>query len=96
MKYEAIYRHRETYSITAMCRFLEISRSGYYAHLKRRGRTDRDEALALLIAERRVQRYGKTLWCRRMQKWLAVEKSLYYNVKTVWRVMRKYGMLSVC
>lgn len=31
-----------------------------------------------------------------MQLWLAKEKHLYYNYKTVWRVMHRYGLLSVC
>jgi transposase InsO family protein len=31
-----------------------------------------------------------------MQKWLKQEKGLYYNYKTVWRVMQKYGLLSEC
>jgi len=30
-----IYRHREKYSICEMCRFFEVSRSGYYDYVKR-------------------------------------------------------------
>lgn len=94
LKYQVIYRNRKEYAVTAMCKFFEVSRSGYYDYVKRMDRPDRDDALAKLIAQRRSQRYGRSLGCRRMQKWLEIFKGLHYNYKTVWRVMRKYGLLS--
>ena len=30
VKYKVIYRHKDSYSISEMCRFFEVSRSGYY------------------------------------------------------------------
>ncbi len=93
-KYQVIYRNRKEYAVAAMCKFFKVSRSGYYDYLKRMGRPDRDEPLAKLIAQRRSQKYGRSLGCRRMQKWLEKFKGLHYNYKTVWRVMRKYGLLS--
>ena len=79
-----------------MCRFFSVSRSVYYDFIKRIDEQDRDEALKALIEERRARRYGKTLGCRKMQLWLEQQKNLHYNYKTVWRVMNKYGLLSVC
>lgn len=79
-----------------MCRFFCVSRSGYYNFIKRIDTPDRDEPLKELIEERRAQRYGKTLGCRKMQLWLERDKHRHHNYKTVWRVMRKYGLLSVC
>ena len=35
MKYQFISAHREEFEITVMCRVFEVSRSGYYAWLKR-------------------------------------------------------------
>lgn len=35
VKYKVIYRHREKYSIREMCRFFEVSRSGYYDYIRR-------------------------------------------------------------
>ena len=35
VKYMVIYRHKEKYSICEMCRFFEVSRSGYYDYVKR-------------------------------------------------------------
>lgn len=95
-KYRVIYKHREIYAVSVMCQFFDVSRSGYYDFVNRIDEPDRDEPLKELIEECRAQRYGKTLGCRRMQLWIFHKKHLYYNYKTVWRVMRKYGLLSVC
>ncbi len=96
IKYRVIYKHRDKYAISTMCWFFDVSRSGYYDFVKRADTPDRDEPLKAMIEERRSGRYGKTLGCRRMQLWLVQKKHLHYNYKTVWRVMRKYGLLSVC
>jgi transposase InsO family protein len=95
VKYRSIFKNRTKYPVTAMCHFFEVSRSGYYDFVKRIDMPDRDEPLAQLIEERRSQRYGKTLGCRKMQLWLDQEKRKHYNYKTIWRVMHKYGLLSV-
>ena len=96
LKYNVIYKHRKEYPVTVMCKFFRVSRSGYYDYVKRIGRPNRDEPLAKLIIERRSQKYGRSLGCRRMQKWLEKAKGLRRNDKTVWRVMRKYSLLSTC
>lgn len=96
IKYRVIYKNRGKYAISIMCSFFEVSRSGYYDFVKRIDEPDRDEPLKALIEERRAGRYGKTLGCRRIQLWLVQKKHLHYNYKTVWRVMSKYGLLSVC
>ena len=94
-KYRVIYRKRDRYSITEMCRFFGVSRSGYYAWLKRKDTPDRDQYLAKKIQQRRDMKFGKSLGCRRMQKWLSQE-GIDRNFKTVWRIMNKYGLLSEC
>ena len=70
-KYKAIYRNREKYGISEMCRFFAVSRSGYYGWLSKKDLPDRDEDIAQMICQRRSMKYGKSLGCRRMQKWLA-------------------------
>ena len=37
VKYAVIYRHRNEYSVSVMCRFFEVSRSGYYDFVRRIG-----------------------------------------------------------
>ena len=89
VKYKVIYCRREKYSVSVMCQFFGVSRSGYYDYVKRRSMSQRDLALAEC-----QQRCGKTYGYRRIHIWLMREKSLHFNPKTVLRVMNKYGMLS--
>ena len=93
VKYAVIYKHRSKYPVSVMCRFFEVSRSGYYGYLKRMGEPQRDEPLAEMIRECQ-ERCSKTYGYRRVHIWLMREKSLYLNPKTVLRVMNKYGLLS--
>jgi transposase InsO family protein len=76
-----------------MCKFFDVSRSGYYDFVKHKDKPQKDSELAELIQECQ-QRCGKTYGYRRVHIWLMREKSLYFNPKTVLRVMHKYGLLS--
>lgn len=51
IKYAVIYRHKDKYPVCKMCRFLGVSKSGYYDFIKRMDKPHRDEALAREIAE---------------------------------------------
>ncbi|MCL2108519.1 MAG: IS3 family transposase [Oscillospiraceae bacterium] len=92
MKYLVIFRHKEKYSVTVMCNFFEVSRSGYYDFIKRMDKPAFDEPLAEKIAE--CQRLtNKTYGYRRVHIWLE-RQGVHRNPKTVLRVMNKYGLLS--
>ena len=93
VKYRVIYRHREKYTISEMCRFFEVSRSGYYDFVKRMDVPAKDLPLAEKIRECQEQ-CGKTYGYRRVHLWLKREE-IYCNPKTVLRVMQKYNLLSV-
>ena len=93
VKYMVIYRHKEKYSISTMCRFFEVSRSGYYDYVKRMDIPAKDLSLAEKIRECQ-DKYGKTYGYRRVHMWLERE-GIYRNPKTVLRVMQKYNLLSV-
>ena len=88
-----IYRHREKYGISEMCRFFEVSRSGYYDYIKRMGIPAKDLPLAEKIKECQ-DKYGKTYGYRRVHIWLE-RNGIHKNPKTVLRVMQKYNLLSV-
>lgn len=92
-KYLVIYRHKNKYSISEMCRLFSVSRSGYYDFLKRMDRPSRDMELAEKIKECQVQT-GQTYGYRRVAIWLE-RNGIHHNPKTVLRVMRKYSLLSV-
>ena len=91
-KYAVIYRHREKYPISVMCRFFGVSRSGYYGYVGRVDKPEKDAALAEEIRQQQRQSL-RTYGYRRMQIALAA-KGIYRNPKTVLRVMKKYNLLS--
>jgi len=92
-KYLVIYRHSDRYPVTVMCKFFGVSRSGYYAYVRRMNRPQKDEPLARMIHECQ-DKCGKTYGYRRVHIWPMREKSLYFNPKTVLSVMNKYGLLA--
>ena len=92
LKYQVIYRHRAEYSVSIMCRFFGVSRSGYYAFVHRQGKPEKDAALAEVIAQQWERSY-RTYGYRRMWLWLK-HQNIFCNPKTVLRIMKKYDLLS--
>lgn len=93
VKYIVIYRHKDKYSISEMCRFFRVSRSGYYDFVKRMDIPAKDLPLAEKIRECQ-EKCGKTYGYRRVHIWLE-RNGIYHNPKTILRVMQKYSLLSV-
>lgn len=93
IKYQTIYKNRYEYGVSALCKFFDVSRSGYYAWLKRKDAQDRDLHLCGLIRECQ-QKTKQTYGYRRVRLWLLRKKHMSVNGKAVLRVMRKYGLLS--
>ena len=93
VKYNVIYRHREKYSISSMCRFFGVSRSGYYGYVQRMAIPDKDLPLAEKIKECQ-DKCGKTYGYRRVHIWLE-RQGIHHNPKTILRIMQKYSLLSV-
>ena len=93
VKYLVIYRHKEKYAISEMCRFFGVSRSGYYDFVNRMDIPAKDLPLAEKIRECQEQ-CGKTYGYRRVQLWLE-RNGIHHNPKTILRVMKKYNLLSV-
>ena len=88
-----IYRHKAQYTISEMCRFFSVSRSGYYDYVKRMDILAKDFPLAEKIQECQ-KRCGKTYGYRRVHIWLE-RNGIHRNPKTILRVMQKYNLLSV-
>ena len=88
----AIYRHKDKYSISEMCRFFEVSRSGYYDYVKRMDIPAWDLPLAEKIRECQEHSHS-TYGYRRVHIWLE-RQGIHKNPKTVLRVMQKYNLLS--
>jgi transposase InsO family protein len=92
IKYAVIYRHRDEYPVTVMCRFFGVSRSGYYDFVKRLGQPEYDAELAEKI-QACQNKVDKTYGYRRVWRWLR-DRNIQRNPKTVLRIMKKYGLLS--
>ena len=87
-----IYRHRDKFSISEMCRFFNVSRSGYYDYVKRMDVPSKDLPLVEKIKECQ-NKCGKTYGYRRVHIWLE-KQGIHHDPKTILRVMQKYGLLS--
>ena len=91
-KYAVIYQHRNEYPVSVMCRFFQVSRSGYYDFFHSMGRPEKDAALAEIITEHR-ERSFRTYVYRRW--WRILKKSINdERPKTILRIMEKYGLLA--
>ena len=93
VKYAAIEANKGSYPVQFMCRFFEVSRSGYYAWRKRKDKPDRDQSLGGLIAGCQRET-NETYGYRRVRLWLFRKHGLVVNHKAILRLMRKYGLLS--
>ena len=92
VKYHVIFMNRDKYAISTMCKFFEVSRSGYYDYVRRMDQPAFDSAIAKEI--RQIQEFSdKTYGYRRVWKVLK-EKNIHRNPKTILRIMRKYELLS--
>lgn len=85
--------NRERYSITEMCQFFGVSRSGYYDYVKRLNQPAHDATLAEIIRKQQ-EACDKTYGYRRMWKWLKRVRKIHRNPKTILRIMKKYDLLS--
>ena len=92
VKYMVIYRHKEKYSVSEMCRFFDVSRSGYYSYVSRMETPAKDLPLAEKIKECQ-EKCGKTYGYRRVHIWLE-RQGIHHNPKTILRIMQKYNLLS--
>ena len=92
-KYRVIERMRTIYPVTALCRILEVTRSGYYAWKKNIRQPDRDAWLKEQISTCQQQSHF-TYGYRRVQRWIEKCTGQHINAKPVLRVMRKMDALA--
>lgn len=85
--------NRNRYTISEMCHFFGVSRSGYYDYVKRIDHSDRNATLVEMIREQQ-KKCDKSYGYRRIWKWLKNDMHIYRNPKTILRIMKKYDLLS--
>jgi len=76
-----------------MCNFFSVSRAAYYAGIKRFDQEDRDAEKMSMVQEAWESSH-KTYGYRRVGIWLAREKGVVINHKTVLRLMNKQDLRS--
>ena len=93
LKYKVILTLSSKYPITALCKMLGVSRSGYYSWLQRSKthKVDKDESISKLIRTCQEATYF-TYGYRRVVICLLRETGLVINHKAVLRIMNKYGL----
>ena len=74
-----------------MCLFFHVSRSGFYAYLRRAGNKT-DDSLVQLIRQCREET-DRTYGYRRVGLWLD-RRGTHTNHKRIYRIMQKYGLFS--
>ena len=73
VKYKVIYRHREKYSVSEMCRFFNVSRSGYYEYIKRMELPAKDLPLAKKSLSARLNAEALMATAEYMSGWRDME-----------------------
>lgn len=91
-KYAVIHRHTNQYAVNEMCKFFEVSRSGYYKYVKNLEKPEKNIEIVEKIRQTQ-KRCKNTYGYRRMKLWLDSE-GITRNPKTILRIMHKYDLLS--
>nr|WP_308638177.1 IS3 family transposase [Paenibacillus silvisoli] len=91
-KFKSIEAAAESFPVSALCELFGVSRSGYYAFLKRK-HNDRDlEAKALIQSV--YDRYNGVYGYRQIQLFLLQDHNTWMNHKKVLRIMQLLGIRS--
>ena len=92
VKFRVIYRHKDKYSISEMCRFFDVSRSGYYGFVDRMGKPAKDLELSELIRECQAET-KQTYGYRRVAIWLERVLRYGWNAEAFITIPRPYCVL---
>lgn len=96
-KYPLIQKYSEQMTVKELCRYLKVSRSGYYywlGHSGERSQRDRIEKTVGGLIQECQRKSNKTYGYRRVCGWLRREYGVRLGQKKVLRLMNKYGLLS--
>jgi putative transposase len=91
-KYRTIEQATKWYGVAELCKVFNVSRSGYYAYLKRKS-ADRDKELKEQILTLYYKYDGKYGY-RQLQLFLFQEQAIWINHKKVLRLMQELGIRS--
>ncbi|WP_145053687.1 IS3 family transposase [Paenibacillus xylanexedens] len=91
-RYISVEKAAKEYPVSALCKIFGVSRSGYYAYLKRKGQ-DRDQTDKALV-QKVYDRYNGVYGYRQIQLFLLQDHGVWMNHKKVLRLMQTLGIRS--
>ncbi|MFE5321901.1 IS3 family transposase [Paenibacillus sp. NPDC056579] len=91
-KFRTIETAAESYPVSTLCKLFNVSRSGYYAFLKRK-HIDKDQEAKALI-QNVYNRYNGVYGYRQIQLFLLQDHGVQMNHKKVLRIMQLLGVRS--
>lgn len=90
MKYVFIEKHQAEFSIKAMCRVLQVARSGWYAWRQRRHQINRRQQFRLVCDDAARQTFAKAK--QRYGAPRLADELPEYNIKTIAASLRRQGL----
>lgn len=94
MKYAWIKEHNERFSVTIMCRVLQVSTSGYYGHLERKPCAMRKRREAITQAAAQSYFVSRRIYGYRKVHQDLLEANIVCCKETVRCIMRQLGLYS--
>ncbi|MCW3791420.1 IS3 family transposase [Paenibacillus sp. LS1] len=91
-RYISVEKAAKEYPVSALCKIFGVSRSGYYAYLKRKGQ-DRDQTDKALV-QKVYDQYNGVYGYRQIQLFLLQDHGVWMNHKKVLRLMQTLGIRS--
>ncbi|MHA7582070.1 IS3 family transposase [Paenibacillus vandeheii] len=91
-RYISVEKAAKEYPVSALCKIFGVSRSGYYAYLKRKGQ-DRDQTDKALV-QKVYNQYNGVYGYRQIQLFLLQDHGVWMNHKKVLRLMQTLGIRS--
>lgn len=96
---ETRYHYVQQFAVVApiqrLCRLFSVGRTSYYDWLKRKDKPDPDLAIRDLIIRVRQDSQSMTMGYRKITDIIQKDYFLTFNHKKIYRIMKKYGLLSV-
>ncbi|WP_162162993.1 IS3 family transposase [Gorillibacterium massiliense] len=91
-KYRLVDELRESFNVTELCKEVGISRSGYYAYVRRKDE-DKD-ATSRQQVRATYERYNGIYGYRQVQLFMYQDQGVWMNHKKVLRLMQEMGLRS--
>ena len=92
--YNYILKFSNSYPITYLCNTFGVGKSSYYDWLKKMKQVDSDIKIRDMILQIRIKKRKDTMGYRMVTKHLQGMYDIKINHKKVYRIMKKYGLLS--